>query len=53
MFLIKPDKLDIKRYLSGFRFIMHFIRFNGKKTAKQSQKADAILLELADVAIEL
>ena len=52
MFLVESDKLDIKRHLCGFLFIVHYYiisRFNGKNIANQ-RKADAVLFELADVA---
>ena len=47
MFLVEPDKLDIERYLRGFLFIMHYSRFNGKKTATNEKQMQFV--ELADV----
>ena len=35
VFLVEPDKLDIKRHLRGFYLSCIINRFNGEKTAKQ------------------
>ena len=49
MFLVEPDKLDIKRYLRGFLFIMHYsIKITGEKTATNEKQMQFV--ELADVA---
>ena len=49
MFLVGPDKLDIKRLIRGFYLSCIISRSNGEKTAKQI-KRDAVLFELANVA---
>ena len=49
MLLGVPDKLVLKDTFVAFYLSYIISTFNGEKTAKQ-RKADAVLLELADVA---
>ena len=52
MFLVELDKLDIRRTLTWFLFIIHDLKNFGIKRLKQ-MKSNAVLLQLADVAYAL
>ena len=38
MFLVEPDKLDIKRHLHGFLFIMHHNKILRHEECQRSEK---------------
>ena len=38
MFLVEPDKLDIKRHLRGYLFIMHYYEISGRKERETNEK---------------
>ena len=51
MFLVKPDKLDIKRYIRGFYLSCIIRRFNGENAAKpalaeEEQELEALVESL-------
>ena len=51
MFLVKPDKLDIKRYIRGFHLSCIISRFNGENAAKpalaeEEQELEALVESL-------
>ena len=50
MFLVEPDKLDIKRHLCGFSIYHALIEDLMAKRQLNERKAGAVLFELADVA---
>ena len=48
MFILEPDKLDIKRHLCGFIFIMHYKQISWQKDSETNEK-QLVLFELADI----
>ena len=49
VFLVEPDKLDIKRYYHGFLFNSIISTLNGKKKTAKKMKSRHLLSELAEV----